>query len=51
LAAVSDRVTGDGKLYIMFDYGRGPQVEEWTVPKRADDPWITSRNVTMDFDL
>lgn len=51
LAAVSDRVTGDGNLYIMYDSGNGPQVEEWTVPSRADDPWIKSRKVTTDFDL
>lgn len=51
LAAMSDKVTGDGNVYIMFDSGSGPQVEEWTVPKRADDPWVTSRNVTTDFDL
>jgi hypothetical protein len=51
LAAMSDRVTGDGNVYIMLDSGNGPQVEEWTVPKRAGDPWATSRNVTSDFDL
>jgi hypothetical protein len=49
LAAMSDRVTGDGNLYVMFDSGNGPQVEEWTVPKRAGDPWVTSRNVTVGF--
>ena len=38
-------------MYIMFDSGKGPQVEEWTMPKRAGEPWITSRNVTVDFDL
>lgn len=49
LSATNDRATGDGSLYIMFDSGTGPQVEEWTVPKRAGDPWVNSRNVTVDF--
>lgn len=48
---MSDRVSGDGSVYIMFDSGHGPQVEEWTVPKRAGDPWVTRRNVTVDFGL
>jgi hypothetical protein len=51
LAAMSDMVTGDGNVYIMFDSGNGPQVEEWTVPTRAGDPWVTRRNVTVNFDL
>jgi hypothetical protein len=50
LAAMSDRVTGDGKVYI-FDSENGPQVEEWTVPKRKGDLWVTSRNVNMGFNL
>lgn len=49
LSAMNDRATGDGSLYIMFDPGTGPQIEEWTVPKRAGDPWVTSRNVTVDI--
>lgn len=51
LAAMSDRATGDGNVYIMFDSGRGPQIEEWTVPKRAGDPWTTSRKVDASFNL
>lgn len=51
LASMSDRVTGDGSLYIMFDTGEGPQVEEWTVPKRAGAPWVKSRRVTTDFGI
>ena len=51
LASTLDKATGNGSVYIMFDSGNGPQVEEWTVPKRAGDPWITSRNVTTDFGL
>lgn len=51
LAAMSDKATGDGNVYIMFDSGNGRQVEEWTVPKRAGNPWVTSRKVTVDFDL
>lgn len=50
LAAMSDKATGDGNVYIMFDSGNGRQVEEWTVPKRAGNPWVTSRKVTVDFD-
>ena len=46
---MSDRVTGDGNVYIMFDSGDGPQVEEWTVPKRAGNSWVMNRNVTMEF--
>jgi hypothetical protein len=51
LAAMSDRVTGIGNVYIMFDVGHGPQVEEWTVPQRAGQPWVTVKNVTVDFHL
>ena len=51
LAAMSDRATGDGDLYIMFDSGRGPEIEEWTVPKRAGDAWEVSRKVDVDFAL
>ena len=51
LAAMSDRNSGDGSLYIMFDSGNGPQVEEWTVPKHAGEPWTTTRAVTTDFGL
>ena len=47
---MSDRKSGDGDLYIMFDSGSGPQVEEWTVPKRAGDPWTISRAVTSNFE-
>lgn len=49
LSATNDKATGDGYLYIMSDSGTGPQVEEWTVPKLAGDPWVTSRNITIDF--
>lgn len=51
IAAMSDRATGDGNIYIMFDSGKGPQIEEWTVPKRAGEPWVTSRKVDVDFAL
>lgn len=51
LAAMSDRATGDGDMYIMYDSGAGPQIEEWTVPKRAGDPWVTRRSINADFAL
>jgi hypothetical protein len=51
LAAMNDPVTKDGNVYIMFDSGNGPQVEEWTVPTHAGDPWVTRREVTVDFAL
>jgi len=51
LAAMNDRETEVGTVYVMFDSGAGPQIEEWTVPQRAGDPWITSRKVTVDFGL
>ena len=51
LAATNDRVSGDGDLYIMFDSGNGPQVEEWAVPKRAGDPWVMGRTVTDNFGI
>jgi len=51
LTAMSDRATGDGNVYIMFDSGKGPEVEEWTVPKRAGEPWTVSRKVDVDFAL
>lgn len=51
LAAMNDKETGDGNVYIMFDSGNGPQIEEWTVPKRAGDAWVMNRNVTIDLGL
>ena len=51
LATVSDRFTSTGDIYIMYDSGHGPQVEEWVMPLRAGDPWNTSRPVTVDFSL
>ena len=51
LAAMSDKATGIGNLYLLFDQGTGPQVEEWTVPLHAGDPWTGRRNVTVDFGL
>ncbi|KAK5706373.1 hypothetical protein LTR97_001361 [Elasticomyces elasticus] len=51
LAAMSDRATGDGNIYLMFDAGTGPEVEEWTVPKRVGDPWAISRKVDVDFSM
>jgi len=51
IATMSDRATGNGNVYLMFDDGTGPQVEEWTVPRRAGDPWTVSRLVDVDFAL
>ena len=51
LAGMSERATGNGSLYVMFDVGRGPQVEEWAVPKHAGDLWVTSRPVQVNFGL
>ncbi|KAL8879575.1 MAG: hypothetical protein Q9192_008205, partial [Flavoplaca navasiana] len=50
LSAVNDRATGKGVLYVMFDPGTGPQIEEWTVPPLAGDPWVTRRTVNTNFD-
>jgi len=47
--ALSDRATSDRNLYIMFDSGRGPKVEEWTVPKRLGEPWTVGKRVDVDF--
>ncbi|KAL8864488.1 MAG: hypothetical protein Q9198_009830, partial [Flavoplaca austrocitrina] len=49
LSAVDDRAKGRGVLYVMFDPGPGPQIEEWTVPSLAGDPWVTRRTVNTDF--
>ena len=49
LTSSLDRATGNGSVYIMYDSGGGPQVEEWTVPKRSGEPWTTRRDVTTDF--
>lgn len=46
---MSDVTIGDRNVYIMFDSGNGRQVEEWTVPIRAGDPWVTRRNVTVNL--
>lgn len=51
LSALNDKETGDGNMYVMFDSGNGPQVEEWDMPRYAGAPWETSRNVTVDFTL
>ena len=51
LTAVRDEATGNANVYIMFDSGGGPQVEEWAVPEEADFPWVRSSNVNVDFRL
>ncbi|KAI4256403.1 MAG: hypothetical protein L6R42_006243 [Xanthoria sp. 1 TBL-2021] len=51
LSALNNKGTGDRVIYIMFDDGKGPQIEEWTVPTHVGDPWATSRNVNTDFGL
>ena len=51
LAAMNHVQSGDASVYIMFDSGTGPQVEEWIMPKRAGLPWNTSTTVTVDFQL
>ena len=51
LETIRDPETWDALVYIMFDSGSGPQVEEWAVPKIAGLPWVTSRSVTVDFQL
>ena len=51
LSALNDKNTGEGNVYVMFDSGNGPQIEEWDMPTYAGDPWETSRNVTVDFAL
>ena len=49
LSALNDRARGKGVIFIMFDPGTGPQIEEWTVPSLAGDPWVTRRDVNTDF--
>ena len=51
LATMSDKVTGIGNVNVMYDFRNGLLVEEWTVPLRAGDPWVTSRNITIDLAL
>lgn len=52
LANMNDRNTsqvGNNALYILYDSGHGPQIEEWAVPQRAGQPWTGGRNVTANF--
>jgi len=37
----------DGKVYVMFDQGDGPEIEEWTVPISTAETWTVARNVTV----
>lgn len=30
---------GDAKVYVMFDEGDGPEVEEWAMPELSGDAW------------
>jgi hypothetical protein len=39
----------DGRVYVMFEQGNGPEIEEWTVPATENDgPWTFARNVPLD---
>jgi hypothetical protein len=40
---------GDAKVYVMFDLGNGPLIEEWTVPRYSGDKWGAVRNVSTNF--
>ena len=51
LAVVNDKFTGDSSLFVLLDTGKGPQIEEWAVPKLAGEPWTASRNVLVDFGM
>jgi len=46
LALASHR---NGSVYVLFDQGNGPQIEQWTVPLVSGDPWTTVQNVTAKF--
>ncbi|KAI9711792.1 MAG: hypothetical protein M1820_001937 [Bogoriella megaspora] len=39
----------DGRIYVMFDPGTGPEIEEWTVPSLSGNAWTGVRNVTTSF--
>ena len=51
LTAVRDEASGNASLYVMFDSGGGPQVEEWAIPEVGDPPWVRSSDVNVDFYL
>ncbi len=51
LATLNDKVTGNGTLFVMYDSGNGPLMEEWTVPLRAGEPWVRRRDVSIDLAL
>ncbi|KAK3723043.1 hypothetical protein LTR37_002189 [Vermiconidia calcicola] len=37
----------DGKVYVMFDAGDGPQIEQWTVPQFSGQMWEHVSPVTI----
>jgi hypothetical protein len=39
----------DGSVYVMYDQGNGPQIEEWKVPTVSGDPWDSISNATARF--
>jgi hypothetical protein len=39
----------NGSVYVLFDQGNGPQIEEWVTPLVSGDPWKPARNVTAKF--
>jgi hypothetical protein len=41
----------NGSIYVMYDQGNGPQIEEWKVPKVSGDPWNSVQNVTAKFNV
>ena len=49
LSTGNDKRKENNSVYIMFDSGGGPQVEEWMVPEQAGNPWMTNRSITVEF--
>jgi hypothetical protein len=40
---------GDARVYVMFDVGNGPQIEEWTVPTYSGDKWGVVSNISANL--
>ncbi|KAL8969536.1 MAG: hypothetical protein Q9183_001953 [Haloplaca sp. 2 TL-2023] len=51
LTAATDETAYGGFLYVMFDSGDGPEIEEWRIPNHAGDTWNISSRVTTNFAL
>jgi hypothetical protein len=41
----------DGKIYVQYDQGFGPEMEEWSVPKTSLEQWTITHKVNVKLEI